>query len=67
MEAAGSSPVTLAVLLYPLSEPGAAVITGAASGLGRAIAHRLARRGWRLALLRSAEYSGVEPGLRGCG
>ena len=34
-----------------LSEPGAAVITGAASGLGRALAESLARAGWRLALI----------------
>ena len=34
-----------------LSEPGAAVITGAASGLGRAVAESLARAGWRLALI----------------
>jgi len=34
-----------------LPEPGAAVITGAASGLGRAVAETLARAGWRLALI----------------
>lgn len=34
-----------------LPDPGTAVITGAASGLGRAVAASLARSGWRLALV----------------
>jgi len=38
-----------------LPEPGAAVITGAASGLGRSIAASLARGGWRLALVDLAD------------
>jgi NAD(P)-dependent dehydrogenase (short-subunit alcohol dehydrogenase family) len=41
-----------------LPEPGAAVITGAASGLGRALALALARAGWRLALVDLAEAVG---------
>lgn len=34
-----------------IDDPGTAVITGAASGLGRAVAMALARSGWRLALV----------------
>ena len=69
MEAAGSSPVTLAfsprIFLLPAAPPSwweplaekplvnrlSAVITGAASGLGRALALELGRSGWRLAVV----------------
>jgi len=41
-----------------LGPPGRAVITGAASGLGLALAERLARSGWRLALVDLPEAEG---------
>jgi NAD(P)-dependent dehydrogenase (short-subunit alcohol dehydrogenase family) len=52
LEAAGSSPVTLVFLFMPPIrwQSGTAVITGAASGLGRALALELAAARWRLVL-----------------